>query len=250
MQAYVTLVRRELGCYLLSLNGYVIIASVLLLLGLGFVDMLVKLNGEPADAPLTEWFFRSVYFWLILLMTTPVITMRSFAQEKASGTYETLMTAPVSDLQVVLAKFTGTLVFYWLTWLPLLGCMVILRYYTGESVLLEPRQAASTYLGLTLVGSLYMAMGCFASGLPRSQLLAAIVSFVLGLTLFIIGLRSLVATPANDWTDRFFAYLSLIEHVEEFSRGVVDTRYLVFYGSLTFFFLFLTLKVVESRRWK
>ncbi len=250
MQAYVTLVRRELGCYLLSLNGYVIIASVLLLLGLGFVDMLVKLNGEPADAPLTEWFFRSVYFWLILLMTTPVITMRSFAQEKASGTYETLMTAPVSDLQVVLAKFTGTLVFYWLTWLPLLGCMVILRYYTGESVLLEPRQAASTYLGLTLVGSLYMAMGCFASALTRSQILAAIVSFVLGLTLFIIGLRSLVATPANDWTDRFFAYLSLIEHVEEFSRGVVDTRYLVFYGSLTFFFLFLTLKVVESRRWK
>lgn len=250
MQAYLTLVRRELGCYLLSLNGYVIIASVLLLLGLGFVDMLVKLNGEWADSPLTEWFFRSLYFWLILLMTTPVITMRSFAQEKASGTYETLMTAPVSDLEVVLAKFTGALVFYWLTWLPLLGCIVILRYYTGESVLLDPRQAASTYLGLTLVGSLYMAMGCFASALTRSQILAAIMSFVLGLALFIVGLRSLVASPANDWTDRFFAYLSLIEHVEEFSRGIVDTRYLVFYGSLTVFFLFLTLKVVESRRWK
>jgi len=95
-----------------SLTGYVIIASVLLLLGISFTSILSILNDNPTDVPLTELFYKSYYFWLILLLTAPVITMRSFASEKGSGTYETLMTTPVSDLQVVLAKFTGTLLFY------------------------------------------------------------------------------------------------------------------------------------------
>ena len=92
MQAYLTLVRRELGGYMNSLTGYVIIASVLLLLGFSFTDMLVKLNATPTYVPLTELFYSSYYFWLILLLTAPIITMRSFALEKFSGTYETLMT--------------------------------------------------------------------------------------------------------------------------------------------------------------
>src|SRR5256886_12629003 len=111
MRAYLTLVRRELGAFFVSLTGYTIIASVLLLLGFSFADRLEKLNNDRAGvvAPLTELFYSTFYFWLILLLTAPVITMRSFAFEKWSGTYETLMTTPVSDWQVVLAKFTGTL---------------------------------------------------------------------------------------------------------------------------------------------
>jgi ABC-2 type transport system permease protein len=250
MQAYLTLVRRELGAFFASLTGYVVIASVLLLLGFSFTDMLEKLNATPSYAPLTELFYSTLYFWLILLLTAPVITMRSFAAEKFTGTYETLMTAPVSDLQVVLAKFTGALLFYALTWLPLTGCMLVLRYSTNEPTVFDWRGLGATYLGLLLIGALYMAMGCFASALTRSQILAAMNSFVLGLTLFLLSLRSRLPALPSDGEAQVFAYLSLSEHMEDFARGIVDTRHVVFYLTLTGFFLFLTLKAVESRRWK
>lgn len=249
MRAYLTLVRRELGAFFVSLTGYVIIASVLLLLGISFTGILDALNDSPTDVPLTELFYRSYYFWIILLLTAPVMTMRSFAFEKGTGTYETLMTTPVSDLQVVLAKFTGTLIFYILTWLPVFGCIAVVRYLTGEAKVLEPWTTASTFLGFALMGCLYMSMGCFASALTRSQIIAAMNSLVMGLGLFLLSLRSLVPMPPTDWAAILFSYVALSEHLEDFSRGFVDTRHLVFYASLTIFFLFLTLKVVGSRRW-
>ena len=181
MQAYLTLVRRELGGFFVSLTGYVIIASVLLLLGISFTGILGILNDNPTDVPLTELFYKTDYFWIILLLTAPVITMRSFAFEKGTGTYETLMTTPVSDLQVVLAKFTGTLLFYVLTWLPLFGCIAVVRYLTGEAKVLDPWTTTSTFLGFVLMGCLYMSMGCFASALKRSQIIAAMNSLVMGL---------------------------------------------------------------------
>src|SRR5947207_2358380 len=252
MRTFLTLVRRELGSFFVSLTGYVIIASVLLLLGFSFTGMLAALNDDPRGvvAPVTELFYSTFYFWLILLLTAPVITMRSFAFEKWSGTYETLMTTPVSDRQVVLAKFTGALLFYLLTWLPLLGCIAVVRYFTREPTLLEPWTTASTYLGILLIGCLYMSIGCFASALTRSQIIAAMNSFVIGLGLFVLSLRKLVPAPSADWAAKVFSYISLSEHMEDFVRGFVDTRHVVFYASLTIFFLFLTLKVVESRRWK
>ncbi|HYT60990.1 MAG TPA: ABC transporter permease [Haliangiales bacterium] len=252
MRVYLTLVRRELGAFFVSLTGYVIIASVLLLLGLCFTDMLAKLNDDPQGVlePMTELFYSTWYFWLILLLTAPVITMRSFAFEKWSGTFETLMTTPVSDWQVVLAKFTGTLLFYVLTWLPLFGCIAVVRYLTREPTLLDPWTTASTFFGIVMIGCLYMSMGCFASALTRSQIMAAMISFVIGLGLFILSLRRLVPAPSADWAARVFSYISLSEHMEDFVRGFVDTRHVVFYLSLMLFFLFLTLKVVESRRWK
>jgi ABC-2 type transport system permease protein len=250
MQAYWTLVRRELGGFFLSLTGYVIIASVLLLLGLSFTDMLVKLNATPMHVPLTELFYSTYYFWWILLLTMPVITMRSFAFEKFSGTYETLMTAPVSDLQVVLAKFTGTWLFYLLTWVPLVGCIAAVRYYSGEAILVDVRTTLTTYLGIALVGCLYTSLGCFASALTRSQIIAAMNAFVFGLTLFLLSMRAQMPAPPTGWGSRVFAYIALGEHMEDFVRGIIDTRHVVFYVTSTLFFLFLTLKVVEVRRWK
>lgn len=250
MQAYWTLVRREVGGYFVSWTGYVIIGSVLLLLGFSFTDMLVKLNAMPMHVPLTELFYSTLYFWLILLLTAPVITMRTFALEKFSGTYETLMTAPVSDLEVVLAKFSGALVFYLITWLPLLACIAVIRYYTGEPTLLDARTTLTTYLGIFLIGCLYMSLGCFASALTRSQIIAAMNAFVLGLTLFVLGLRALMPAPPMDWGGKVFAHIALSEHMDTFVRGIIDMRYVVFYATMTAFFLFLTLKVVEIRRWK
>jgi len=251
MQAYLTLVRRELGSHFLSLTGYVIIATVMLLLGLSFSDILAKLNGTPVDNPLSEIFYVTLYFWIILLLTTPVITMRTFALEKFSGTFESLMTAPVSDLQVVLAKFSGSLIFFLAAWLPLLGCLLIVREFAGTSAAgLDPMGVLSTYLGIGLIGSLYISMGCFASSLTKSQLIASAVSYALGLALFLLSMRSLVPFAAADWEAALFAHISMTEHMQQFSRGVVELSSVTYFASATLFFLFLTWKVVESRRWK
>jgi ABC-2 type transport system permease protein len=249
MQVYLALVRRELEGYFVSLTGYVIITIMLLLLGFSFMDVLVKLNAQPSDAPVTEMFYNTFYFWLILLLTAPVITMRLFSLEKFSGTYETLMTTPVKDVEVVLAKFTGALVFYGLAWFPLLIYSWIVHQYSNDPGALEFRVLASTFLGILLIGSLYMSLGCFASALTRSQMVAAMVSYGLGIALFVLSLRALTAAPLPGWPAKVFSYISMTEHMEQFARGVVDTRPLIYYCTMTVFFLFLTVKVVESRRW-
>src|SRR5688572_3886268 len=125
MQPFLTLTRRELGSHFLSLTGYVIIATILLLLGLSMNDLVTKLNGEPLGGAITEMIYSTLYFWLILVLTTPVITMRTFALEKFTGTYETLMTTPVGDMTVVLSKFFGSLIFFLIAWLPLTAYLLI-----------------------------------------------------------------------------------------------------------------------------
>src|SRR5437588_6024633 len=125
MQAFVTLFRRELASYFLSIIGYVIMAAVMFLTGYSFVVMLIKLQQVPTPMSITEMFYVTPFFWIILLLATPAITMRVFALEKFSGTFETLMTVPVSDLQVVLAKFSASLAFFMITWLPLLACRLV-----------------------------------------------------------------------------------------------------------------------------
>ncbi len=123
MRAYWTLTRRELSGYFFSPSGYVIIAAATFLTDLSLFAVLKNLVMQHTETPVTEQFYGTLYLWIILALTTPVITMRLFALEKFSGTFETLMTAPISDLQVVLAKFTSALVFYLVMWLPLLGCL-------------------------------------------------------------------------------------------------------------------------------
>jgi ABC-2 type transport system permease protein len=250
MQVYLTLVRRELGSYFASLTGYVIIGAVLFLLGLSFTDLMDRLNSEATDMPITELFYQTWYFWLILLLASPLITMRTFALEKAVGTFETLTTTPISDVQIVLGKFTGALLFHLCLWLPLLGSIFIVRHYTNDITAFNPGVLASTFLGIFLVGALFMSIGCFASALTRSQIIAAMISFLLGIAFFMLSFRSFFGLPQNTWTSSVLARISMIEHMQDFVRGIVDTRFVVFYVSVTTFFLYLTLKVVESRRWK
>ncbi|HVY72341.1 MAG TPA: ABC transporter permease [Verrucomicrobiae bacterium] len=250
MQPYLTLVRRELGALFLSLAGYVVIAVVMLMLGLSFVEIVSALNGSATEQPMTEMFYSTVFFWMIILLATPVITMRTFAQEKYSGTFETLMTTPVSDLQVVLAKFSGALLFYLITWLPLVACLLIVRHYANDDSVLDWRAIATTYLGITLLGCLYLSLGVFASAMTRSQIVAAMISYALGIGLFVLSFFAYATQVKTGWQARLFSQVSMFEHMQDFVRGVVDTRHIVFYTSLTVFFLFLTFKAVESRRWK
>jgi ABC-2 type transport system permease protein len=250
MRVFFVLLRRELSGFLASFAGYLTIAAVLFLLGLGFNDMLSKLNRDATEIPLTEGFFASFYFWIILLLTAPIMTMRSFALEKFSGTHETLMTSGVSDLQVVLAKFAGAWIFYTITWLPFLGYLLILRAYSNDPSAFDFHALTTTFLGIILVGAAFMALGCFASSLTRNQIVAAMVGYALGLTLFLLSLRSLIPAPEESWASKAFEYIAMTEYLQQCARGIIDTRFLTYYSSLTVFFLFLTLKAVEARRWR
>lgn len=249
MQAYLTLTRRELGSYFASFIGYVVIAVTTFLVGFCFYTLIGSLQGESTPMPITEVFLR-VYFWLIVLFASPVITMRVFSLEKYSGTFETLMTAPVSDWQVVMAKFTASLFFYMVSWLPLAGVVFLLSYFTKDPNLLDYNILGSTYLGIFLLGCLYMSLGCFASSLTSNQIIAAMTSFAMGLGLFVLTFYVEQFPIHKTWMTETLSYMSMFNHMIDFSRGIIDTRYVVFYLTLSSFFLFLTYRVVESRRWK
>jgi ABC-2 type transport system permease protein len=250
MQAFLTLVRRELGGYFNSFTGYVVLAVVLLLIGLSFVQIINGLNGTPTAVPVTQLYYQTMYFWLILLLASPVITMRSFALEKDSGTFETLMTAPVSDHQVVAAKFAGALVFYLIICQPLLICALVLRYFGGAQEAFDVGLLAATGLGILLLGCLYMSLGIFASSLTRSQVTAAMISFAGGLTLFMVSFANVGGSDEAGAVASILAAINLRQHMDSFAAGIVDTRAVLLLLSLTALFLFLTLRVVESRRWK
>jgi len=250
MNIYLTLARRELAALFLSVTGYIIISAVTLLIGLGFVVLLTNLGTDPTPVPVTEMFYDTYFFWLIVLIAGPVITMRLFALEKSAGTYETLMTTPVSDFEVVAAKFSTALIFYLVMWLPLLACLLVVGHYTSQPGALDPGTVTGTYLGIVLVGALFISLGCFASALSRTQMSAAIISFVLGMCLFALGFLVDNLPVTAQWQNSFVSYFGLFSHMRDFARGVVDTRAVVFYVTLTLVFLFLTLRAVESRRWK
>ncbi len=249
MRAFWTLTRREMAGFFLSLGGYIIIAAALFLMGYSFVVILAKLQ-KPTPMPITELFYITPFFWLILLLTTPVITMRLFAQEKFTGTFETLMTTPVSDLQVVVAKFTAALLFYLLMWLPLLGCLLVVRHQTSDPSSLDGGLVASTFLGILLYGGAFISVGCCASALTRSQAIAAMISLVFGASVFLLGYLASQLPAQENWQNQVLGCLAIFEQMHDFARGIVDTRSVVLLASVIFLFLFLTVRVVESRRWK
>ena len=250
MKIFWTLLRKELASYFFSLTGYVIIAAITLLTGLSFVVLVQNLGTDPSPMPVTEMFYRTYFFWLIVLLATPVITMRTFALEKASGTFETLMTTPVGDAQVVAAKFFGALFFYLVAWLPLFGGLFIIRHFTHQNSALDAGTLGGMFLGIFLTGALFLSLGCFASSLTKSQMAAAMISFVLGVTLFALGFLAEALPATTLWQAQVISYFGMFGQMHDFARGVVDTRAVTFYVTATFWFLFLTLRVVESRRWK
>ncbi len=250
MQTFITLVRRELGAFFVSLTGYAVMAGVLFLLGLSMTLMLKSLNATPVAVPIIELFYETAFFWLIVLLAAPVITMRSFALERASGTYETLMTTPVSDLEVVLAKFTGNLIFFLFTLLPLLAYPFIMKRYTPDPEAVATGPLSTTFLGIFLLGCLFMSMGIFASSITRNQILAAMNAFGMGLAMFFLSFVSKMVPLGDGLASQIAAHISMFDHMRDFVRGVIDTRHVTFYVSLTVLFLYLTLKVVESRRWR
>jgi ABC-2 type transport system permease protein len=159
------------------------------------------------------------------------------------------MTTPVSDVAVVAAKFTAALVFFMLMWLPLLACILVVRHFTNDASALDIGTIGSTFLGILLLGSLFLSLGCFASALTRSQVTAAMISLMLSVGLFVFSFLA-DRVPKNDWKSQVISFFGLQNQMRDFVRGVVDTRPVVFFLSVTIVFIFITMRVIESRRWK
>lgn len=244
MRALLAILSRELRAYFLSPLAYVVAFLFLLINGFIFAFIVSVLNDPraPAGQPL-EYFFNWLW-WLLLLAVVPALTMRLLAEERSTGSVEVLMTSPVSEDQVVWGKYLGSLVFYLFLWAPTLAYPLILEAY--DEVDWGP--VASGYLGFVVVGALFLAVGLFASSLTKNQLIAAVLGVVMlaFLTLGVFMVQETVDTP---WVQDALGYMNVLTHQEDFARGIVDTRALVYPLSGAVFFLFLTARVLENNKW-
>jgi ABC-2 type transport system permease protein len=176
--------------------------------------------------------------------------MRLFAEEFKLGTIEPLTTVPVRDWQIVLAKFFGALVFYIILWIPTLLYFAIFLKVTNEPAAHSVGAYAGSYLMLLLLGMFYLSIGCLTSVLTRNQIIAAIISFCAITLLFFLGLVQFILLDVSSATRDLLGYFSAIEHMGTFSRGVIDTRPIVLYVSMTIVMLTLTHQALQSRKWR
>lgn len=246
MRAAWAIYKRELiGAYCSPL-AYVVLVSFLLFNGVVFYFFLKLAASQPgatSRGPLQMFFGSTILSVLTLLVFCPALTMRSFAEERRSRTLETLLTAPVRDVEVVAGKYLGALTVYASLWAPtMLYALVVRRYGPVDYGAL-----AASYAGVLLVGAAFIALGVLMSALTRSQVTAFVLSFaVIGGVMFLLGLGSYVFIEETQ--RRFFSYVNLWEHLEHFSVGVVDSRQVVYYGSVIALALFLTVRALEASR--
>jgi ABC-2 type transport system permease protein len=239
MKNITSMLQRELGAYFLSPIAYVVAATFLFTSGLAFGLGTFNSGGTSSLQPLLD-----PWIVMILLFVLPMLTMRLLSEELRSGTIETLMTVPITDTEVVLGKYFGAMVFYVILLAALLLYPVILAVY-GE---IDIPLLLCNYLGLLLLGALFNAVGLFFSALSRHEVIAVL----LGLTLLTFmtfafdGLSRLL----DGWPRTLLQQLSIRTHFMDFIRGMVTVNHLVFFLSVTALFLFLTVKLLESRRWQ
>lgn len=250
MSTFLTLLKREIRAYFYSPIAYVVLCFFLLLTGFTFYAAVALLQRGSTEVTVVEAFFNTVLFWYGFVLIFPLITMRVFAEEFKMGTIETLMTAPVRDAQVVLAKFFGALGFYVLLWVPSLAYFYLFEVITKTRAAQVAGAYWGSYLLLLLLGMFYISIGCLASALTRNQIIAAVVSFCSITLLFFGGLLSLIIVNVTPLLRDLVGYFSAIEHMGQFSKGVIDTRPVVFYLSMTLFVLVLTYHVFQARKWK
>jgi ABC-2 type transport system permease protein len=235
--------RRELRAFFFSPLAYVMLFFFLVVTGVIFVYIVGQLNNpaSPGGPPL-KFFFSAT--WLMLLLLGPLLTMRLVSEELRSGSIEVLMTAPVTEGQVIAGKFMAAFTFYAFLWAPTLGYAIMIALY--EKVDWGPVVAG--YVGVLLIGALFLAIGIFSSAMTRSQLLAAMMTAALLFVLFLLGVFEGMAS--NDLMKRALGYVSIFNHIDELASGIVDTRRLVFYLSGTLFFLFLASRALEDKKWR
>ncbi|MBL8603966.1 MAG: ABC transporter permease [Myxococcales bacterium] len=247
MRAIFAIYKRELLSSFASPMGYVLLASFLVFNGVVFSFFMQMVASNPAlsgtRGPLQMFFGSTILSVLTLLIFCPAISMRTFAEERRARTFETLFTTTVTETEVVLGKFFGALTVWMTLWLPtLLYALVVRRYGPVDWGVL-----ASAYLGQCVIGGAFLSLGILMSALSRSQVTAFVLSFLAtGGVMFALGLGSYIYTDESRL--QFFGYVNLWSHLENFSVGLVDTRALVYYLSVTALGLGLTVNVLAGRK--
>jgi len=239
--------KRELFSLFVTPLAWVLIALFLVVQGIHFSLIVTHFATQPdvgdGQGPVQAFFGQTILPYLPLLFVCPLLTMRLFAEERRSGTIEPLLTAPVDTAGVVLAKYGAALVTYAAMWAPTALFMVLLAR-TGE---LDWRIVGAGYLAFGLVGAGYLAVGTMTSALTKSQLLAALMSAMALIFLFMLGIGEFIvdAGPLHD----LCSYVSLWSQMNDFSKGIVDLRRLVFDATLIALPLFITVRAVDAWKW-
>lgn len=231
-------VQRELSSYFFSPIAYAVLTIFLGILGIFFMTTTFVPGGESSLRKLID------IMPVLLVVVLPVITMRLLSEEYRSGTIETLMTAPLHESDIVLGKFLGALVFY----IALLASTLLFAVVLAAFGRVDAGLLVSTYLGLLLLGGLYIAVGLFFSACTMNQIIAALCSVIL-LMVFTF-LADWLAMTQTGLLGLVLHHLSIREHFDDFARGLVDTNHVVFFLTTTGLFLFFAVKVLESRRWR
>jgi ABC-2 type transport system permease protein len=248
LRAVGTIAWRDIHSFFVSPLAYVVLTAWLFFQGLQLYFLAVYFADQPYAAgdatqtPLTMFFGGSSLFYLALLVIVPLLTMRLVAEEAESGRLETLLTAPIAEWQIVLGKYLAALVFWIALWLPsVLFVWIILQFGSVDGGVV-----LSSYLGVLGIGVYYMAIGLLMSTIARRQLIAGVLTFMALGSLFILGLGSFIFPDSG--AKAIFDYINIWTHMESFSRGIVDSRFLVFDGTVAALAVLLAVRMLESRR--
>lgn len=250
MKVFLTLLSRELKSFFYSPIAYVVLFYFLFLAGYNFYFQVSIMNGYPTELSVVEAFFMPALFWFPFVLSFPLITMRVFSEEFRMGTFETLTTAPVQDWQVVLAKFFGVLIFYIILWAPSLIYFAVFERVSGHAAASATGAYLGSYLLLLLMGCFYISIGNLASALTKDQINAATISFTTITVLLFLAFLPDVMNVTSPAIKELFAYISAIQHMQDFSKGIIDSRPIVWYSSMTVLMTFITFQVFQYRKWK
>ena len=259
MKGFLAIYRRELGGYFVSPIAYIVTGFFLFLTGYYFSDLLSKVieysmrmqmqsqMGAPPSIDAPALLIRNFtgFSTTILLFLIPMLTMGVYAEERKRGTMEMLMTSPLTEFQIVFGKFMASLTMFVAMLAPTLFYHFVMSSYSDPA--LPWRILWTGYLGIFLLGASLLALGTFISSLTESQIVAGIVTFVIFLMLWLIDYGG---RGAGTTVSEVMKYLSILQHHESFAQGVIDTSSIIFYLSVVAIGLFLTLRNLDSMRWR
>lgn len=242
---------KELKGYFLTPFGWVVLAFITIMQGISLSTAMKGFRDSPVKDSLVYVTFHTPFFWFYFLFIFPLITMRLFAEEERTGTLENLLTAPVRTWQVVVSKYLAAMVFYAVLWLPALVQFQMFVWSTDLKA--EWAWSSGGMLGafsiVMLMGAAFTAVGCMASALTSSQIIAGLLTVGLLVIQYFLGYVTVI------WGESFagaplFHYISSQQHLHYFASGLLDTRAVVYFLSSAVFVLFLTYQVVDFRRWR
>ena len=254
MSNVIAIAHKELKSYFASPIAYIVIGFFVLLFGFFYYTLLMIFNQQSMQmagfqgAPVqnvNDQMIRPLFLnaSVIVLFVLPMITMRTYSEEKRSGTIELLLTSPLTDFQIIMGKFLGAMALY--------GAMLAVTFihmgilYAFGSPEWIP--IATGYLGMLLMGGCFISAGLLISSLTKNQIVAGMIAFAVFLLLWVINWIGSFTGPT---TKAVLDYLSITNHLDDFTRGILDTKHLIYYLSFIAFGLFLTARSVDTERWR